>query len=237
MTEKGSLKVTLAIYTLNEIDGMRAVMPRIRREWCDEIIVIDGGSTDGTVEFARELGLPVYRQSEPRWGGAHREAYARARGDVVIDFSPDGNSLPELIPGLISKIKEGYDMVIASRYTADAKSEDDTPVTAFGNHLFTGMVNLIFGGHFTDSLVIFRAFRMDFLNRAGITNRTLPQCVTVLTCIRAARMKAKTTDIPGDEPRRIGGKPKMNPLIDGLRILRVMFNELFSKIPEMARTV
>ncbi|HTL48846.1 MAG TPA: glycosyltransferase family 2 protein [Verrucomicrobiae bacterium] len=220
-------KVTLAVYTLNEIDGMRAVMPKVRKEWCDEIIVIDGGSTDGTVEYAREQGYAVYRQKEPRWGGAHREAYSRAAGDIVIDFSPDGNSVPELIPQLVAKIKEGYDMVIASRYTGGAKSDDDTAVTGFGNSLFTFLVNLLFGCRYTDSLVIYRAFTRPFLEKAGVVNCSLPQCVTVLTCIRAAKIKARTADVPGDEPPRIGGHPKMNPLIDGLRVLAVIFKEFF----------
>ena len=228
------MTVTLALYTLNEIDGLRVVMPRIRREWCDEIILIDGGSTDGTVEYARESGIPVYRQKEPRWGGAHREAYHRATGDIIIDFSPDGNSVPELIPVLIEKMREGYDMVVASRYTGGARSEDDTPVTGFGNHLFTGLVNFFFRAHFTDSLVIYRALRKSFLERAGLVDVTLPQCVTVLTCIRAAKLGARTLDIPGDEPKRIGGKPKMNPLIDGLRVLSVILREFFGL--EVTRT-
>lgn len=238
MTAAGCSKVTLAIYTLNEIAGLKAILPEIRREWCDEIIVIDGGSTDGTVEFAEQAGLPVYRQTEPRWGGAHREAYRRATGDIIIDFSPDGNSKPELIPALIAKMREGYDMVIASRYTGGAHSEDDTPVTGFGNALFTRLVNLLFGAAFTDSLVIYRAMRRDFLERAGLLDVSLPQCVTVLTCIRAAKTGARTLDIPGDEPKRIGGATKMNPWIDGWRVLSVIVGEYLQRgIPATASRV
>jgi hypothetical protein len=61
-------------------------------------------------------------------------------GDVVITFSPDGNSIAELIPELVNKMKEGYDMVIVSRYLNEAKSEDDDIITAFGNWLFTKTV-------------------------------------------------------------------------------------------------
>jgi len=52
----------LLVFTLNEIDGMKQIMPRIQREWVDEIFIVDGGSTDGTVEFARENGYAVYVQ-------------------------------------------------------------------------------------------------------------------------------------------------------------------------------
>ena len=52
----------LLIMTLNEIDGMKQIMPRIQRGWVDDILVVDGGSTDGTVEFSREGGYAVYVQ-------------------------------------------------------------------------------------------------------------------------------------------------------------------------------
>jgi glycosyltransferase involved in cell wall biosynthesis len=59
------MKVTLLIPTLNEVTGMRVIMPQIKREWCDQIIILDGGSTDGTIEYAREHGYTVHVQKEP----------------------------------------------------------------------------------------------------------------------------------------------------------------------------
>ncbi|MEE9543748.1 MAG: hypothetical protein V3V95_08195, partial [Thermodesulfobacteriota bacterium] len=47
------LKITILILTLNEIDGMKEIMPRIKEEWYDQLIVVDGGSTDGTIEWSR----------------------------------------------------------------------------------------------------------------------------------------------------------------------------------------
>jgi glycosyltransferase involved in cell wall biosynthesis len=45
------MKTTLLVMTLNEINGMKAIMPQIDRAWCDQIIIVDGGSTDGTIEW------------------------------------------------------------------------------------------------------------------------------------------------------------------------------------------
>lgn len=59
------MKVTLLIPTLNEIDGMRAIMPLIKKEWCDQIIILDGKSTDGTIEYAKKQGYFVYVQKKP----------------------------------------------------------------------------------------------------------------------------------------------------------------------------
>src|SRR3990172_10183794 len=105
------MKTTLFVPTLNEIDGMRVIMPRVKREWVDEILVLDGGSTDGTVEYAKDHGYPVLMQRCKGTRYAYNEALAQIQSGIVIPFSPDGNSIPELIPPLIEKSKEGYDMV------------------------------------------------------------------------------------------------------------------------------
>ena len=119
------MKATLLIMTWNEIDGMKAIMPQVKKEWCEQIIVVDGGSTDGTIEWARDHGYFVYVQKQRGFRHAYNEVLPYIDGDVVVTFSPDGNSVPELIPQLVSKMGEGYDMVIASRYKDGAHSDDD----------------------------------------------------------------------------------------------------------------
>lgn len=218
------MTVTLVLYTLNEIDGMRVILPQIRREWVDELIVIDGGSTDGTVEYCREHGITLFRQTEPSWAGAYREAHRRAKGDVLVDFSPDGNSLPEGIPLLAAKIREGYDLAIASRYAKGAHSDDDSPVTGFGNALFTGLINLLFGGKLTDTLVIFRAYRKNLIPELGL-DTGLDHAFTPQLCIRALQQHKKIADVPLSEPKRIGGQRKMQILYCGWLAIRIILKE------------
>jgi len=208
--------------TLNEIEGMRVIMPSIDRRWVDQILVIDGGSTDGTVEWAQQNGYETYVQKQKGFRHAYIEAWPLVRGDVVITFSPDGNSVPELIPELIDKMKQGYDMVIASRYLGDAKSDDDDIVTGFGNWLFTRTVNLLHGGKYTDVMVIYRAYRKAMAQELGLGEEdayALPEKLfrtkiswEPLLSVRAARANLKITEIPGDEPARIGGERKLQVL-------------------------
>ena len=131
------MKFTLLVMTLNEIEGMKTIMPRVKKEWIDQIIIVDGGSTDGTIEWADENGYTVYVQKKKGFRHAYEEVMPLVQGDIIITFSPDGNSIAELIPDLVSKMKKGYDMVIVSRYLDDAKSEDDDFLTGFGNWFFT----------------------------------------------------------------------------------------------------
>ncbi|MDR3640915.1 MAG: glycosyltransferase family 2 protein [Humidesulfovibrio sp.] len=194
-------------------------MPKIKRDWVDQIIVVDGGSKDGTIEWSREQGYEVYVQKKKGFRHAYCEVMPLVTGDVILTFSPDGNSVPELIPDLVQKMREGYDMVIASRYLGDAKSEDDDPVTAFGNWLFTKTINILHGGHYTDAMVIYRAYKTQMVHDLELMDegayRTAERLFFTkiswepLLSVRAAKRKLKITEIPGDEPARIGGERKL----------------------------
>jgi len=231
------MKTTLLIPTLNEIDGMKEIMPKIKKEWCEQIIILDGGSTDGTIEYAKENGYFVYVQQKPGFRHGYTEVLPYIEGDIVITFSPDGNSIPELIPPLIAKMKEGYDMVIASRYLEGAKSEDDDLVTAFGNWLFTRTVNFLYQGHYTDAMVIYRAYKTRLIYDLELNKdegystaeklfRTQVSWEPLLS-VRAIKRKLRITEIPGDEPPRIGGVRKLKILKWGAVYYFQFFRELF----------
>jgi len=204
--------------TLNEIEGIRKIMPLVRKEWCDQILIVDGNSADGTAAYARSQGYEVILQSRPGIRFAYFDAFPHVRGDIVVTFSPDGNSIPELIPELVRKIESGFDMVIASRYLPPAKSQDDDLLTAFGNWAFTRAINVLHGGHYTDAMVIYRAYRTRLFwelaldrEEAYAPEKLFGTVIGVepLLSIRAAKRKLKVTEIPGDEPRRVGGQRKL----------------------------
>jgi glycosyltransferase involved in cell wall biosynthesis len=231
------VKVTLLVLTLNEIEGIRTIMPRVKRDWCDQIIILDGGSKDGTIEYAKEKGYFVYVQKRPGFRHAYSEVLPYIKGDVVVTFSPDGNSIPELIPSLIEKMKEGYDMVIGSRYLDGAKSEDDDLITAFGNWFFTKTINVLHGGQYTDSIVIFRAYKTKLIYDLELDKDEAYSMVEKLfrttisweplLSVRAAKKKLKVAEIPADEPRRIGGTRKLQILRWGGAYYSQIVREVF----------
>jgi len=214
------MKVTLVIPVLNEIVGLKTIMPQIKREWYDQILFIDGQSTDGTLEWLKQNNYPVVVQQKKGMRNAYMEALPFIEGDVILTFSPDGNSVSELIPACIDKMKEGYDMVIVSRYAPGAHSDDDDAITGFGNFMFTKvLINFLHGAKYTDAMVIYRAYKKSLISELGLDKDSAYEFEEKLfktnvsweplLSIRAARAKKKITEIPGDEPARIGGERKL----------------------------
>jgi len=213
------MDVTLLVMTLNEIDGMKQIMPQIDRSWVSQIIIVDGGSTDGTCEWALKNNYQLYKQKKRGFRHAYEEVWPLIKGDWVITFSPDGNSVPSLIPKLISKMNEGFDMVIASRYLDNAISYDDDFLTKFGNWFFTRTVNFLHRANYTDVMVIYRIYHRDLKNDLNLDDDESFSYVEKffhtkiswepLLSVRCAKAKLRVTEIPGDEPPRIGGERKL----------------------------
>jgi len=229
--------VTLFIPTLNEVDAMRKIMPRVKREWVDQILVVDGRSPDGTAEYARAQGYDVHVQTGKGLRNAYQEGWPLIRGEITITFSPDGNCIPELIPSIIEKVKEGYDMVVVSRYLDGAKSEDDNWITGFGNWFCTHvLVNGLHRAKFTDVMGIYRAYKTRLFYDLDIDKdesyATEKLWFTKIGCeplisTRAAKRRLKVAEIPGDEPKRLGGKPKLQLIQWGGALFSQVIRELW----------
>jgi glycosyltransferase involved in cell wall biosynthesis len=230
------MNVSLFIPTLNERLSMEQVMPKVDTSLFSQILVSDGNSKDGTADYARSLGYDVHVQTQKGIRFAYIEAWPRLTGDYVITFSPDGNCPPEDLPRLIEKAKEGYDLVVASRYLPPAKSEDDGLITGFGNWLFTRTVNVLHGAKYTDAMTIFRIYRTSLFYELQIDQEeayALPEKlyftrlgVEPLLSVRAARAKCRVAEIPSNEPRRLAGDAKVQILRWGAAYYTQFFLEL-----------
>jgi len=221
------MKVSIVVFELNEIDGMQAMMPRIKREWYDELIIVDGGSTDGTIEYARKNGYDLFVQKQRGVGAAMNEAVRKVSGDVIILFAPDGSFLPEMIPPIIQKLEQGYDIINVTRYSQGARSYDDTIFTSIGNKCFTAMANVFFGRYyrFTDFLYTYLAFRRTLVEELKMDSTLMTWGQIFL--LRGAKRNLKIAEIPSDEPRRIGGEVKVPKLRAAVQLVTTIIRERF----------
>jgi glycosyltransferase involved in cell wall biosynthesis len=231
------MKVTILALTLNEVAGVQAILPAIDPAWYHQLVVVDGGSTDGTVEWCRAHGFEVVMQRRRGIRFAYLEVLDRIEGDVVLTLSPDGNCPVAFIPALIETLAQGHDLVIGSRYLGDARSEDDDLVTAFGNWLFTRTVNLLHGGCYSDAMVIYRAFRRSLIAELDLDKEEtyrLPERLfgTIISwepimSVRAAKARKRIAEVAVGEPPRIGGERKLQVLRWGAAYYFQFWYELF----------
>jgi len=210
------MSTAIIIPALNEIDGVKKILPQLKKEWAEDIVLIDGNSTDGTVEETIKQGFKVIQQKNKGVGNAMRLGVKNTESEYVMFFSPDGNHVPEDIPKLISKIKEGYDMVHLSRFGKNSSSEDADLYfySAFGNKLFAFLINIFFGGHYTDALNGFRIFTRKAFEELHTTSESI--IIDQETYILALKKKYKIASIDGDEPKRIGGMRTGGSLVTGI---------------------
>lgn len=202
-SETGNPTVTLFIPVRNEIEGLKVIMPRINSEWCDEILIVDGNSSDGSKDFLLASGYQVVDQKSRGVKGAFWEGFELASGEIIIPFSPDGNSLPEDIPRLIEKMREGYSIVVASRYKDGLVSEDDNLASRLANKAFTGLINILFGTRCSDCLNMYKAFYKTHLYDLGI-DKLRDEHSEIMLLTRGARYGLRITEIASMEYRRIG---------------------------------
>ena len=220
---------TIFVLTLDEIDGVSSIMPKVKKEWADQIVLVDGGSTDGTIEKAKELGFDVIHQKNKGEGNACRVGTDATESDFVMFFSPDGNDVPTDIPKLIQKTKEGFDVVHISRFGKESISEDANWLERFGNNMFTFLVNSFFGGTYTDALNGFRIIKRKLWDELKTDAQFLN--IEQQTCIRLAKRKIPIYEIEGMEPKRIGGERKMRPLTTGAQLSYQIIKEfIFWKV-------
>tara|TARA_Y100001936_G_scaffold225417_1_gene243885 strand:+ start:29447 stop:30118 length:672 start_codon:yes stop_codon:yes gene_type:complete len=222
------MKISLIIPTLNEIDGMKKIIPLIQKEWVDEIIIVDGGSTDGTIEEAEKFGFIVIKQkTKGKHGAAIHDGFEYTDADILIMFGADGNNEPNEIPKIISKMKEGYDQVIVARFGKTSINEDAGLIDGFGNKLFTFLANIFYGGKLVDTLSSSRAITRKAWNEIRLDD--FDMTLVYQMSIRGLIKKQKIVDIDGNEPARIGGKRKMYRIPTGLKLCSLLFRELFWK--------
>jgi len=231
------MKVALLIPTLNEIEGIRAIIPRIKKGWVDEIVFVDGNSSDGTPEYAERNNYILFSENGQGLRRTMLKAIDEIESDTIITFSPDGNCIPELIPSLIEKMKEGYDMVIVSRYRDGAKSYDDNLITSFGNWMFTTLVNVLYGAKYTDAMTIYRIYKKSLIKELDMDKEitySTPERLfftriswELILSVRAAKRRLKIAEIPGDEPARIGGEAKLQVFKWGAAYLFQVIREKF----------
>lgn len=233
-------KIALVLTTLNELEGSRVIFPKIDLSLFSGVMVLDGKSNDGTIDYFEEQGIEVLIQSRPGFRFGMYEMYEVMKTreiDYILTFSPDGNCDPATLPNFVKFCNGDWDLIIGSRYKDDARSDDDDFLTALGNIFFTRMTNLLFGSRFTDVFSIYRAFTLEAVESLMLQDEYsyLPMerffktklGWEPLMSFRAARLGLRVAEVAVGEPRRIGGERKLQVFKWGASFLAQLLRELW----------
>ncbi len=223
------VKRSLILLTLNEIEGLRALADRLPFHAVDECVAVDGGSTDGTVEFLTARGIRVVGQSRRGRGQAFQIGVRESQGEHLVFFSPDGNEDPDDIPKLLARLDEGWEMAIGSRFLPGSRNEEDGarfPVRAWANRAFTWLANRLWnrGPYITDTINGYRAVTKRAFQRMAIDADGF--VVEYQMSIRAMKLGLRVMELPTQEGNRIGGMSTAKSLPTGMRFLRFLWHEL-----------
>jgi len=208
-------RVSVVIPALNEEATIADVVRAVPRQVASDVIVVDNGSDDRTVERAQEAGARVVRESRRGYGSACSAGVRALAADceIVVFIDGDGSEYPELMGKLVEPILEGtHDFVLGSRLRGRREPGSMSFPQVFAGRMIGLMLRAIYGIHYTD-MGPFRAIRRDALLGLGLREMTYGWPLEMQ--MRAARARLRILEVPVDYRRRTGGKSKISGTIRG----------------------
>lgn len=222
------VSVSIVIPAKNEERGLQIILPKLTELYPKaEILVVDDGSTDGTVDVANQYNVRVISHNYSKGNGAAIKTGARAAGgDVLVFMDADGQHHPEDIQKLLDQYVNGYDLVVGSR----GRESQASGLRALGNGFYNVLASKIVGHKIQDLTSGFRVVNAEkfreflFLLPNGFSYPT----TSTMAFFRAG-YSVSYVDI--DVSERVGNS-HINLVRDGVRFLLIIFKigTLFSPL-------
>ncbi len=225
------LTKSLVLIVWNELQGCKTDVPLLPREGFDEVFAIDGGSSDGTVEYLQSQGIQVHRQRHRSLNAAYAEAVALAKSEAVVVFFPKGTIAPSTVAQLAAGIDAGADIVVASRNLSGAHNEEDDHMLKprkWGVGLLSLTAAILWrreGWRIRDVLHGVKAFTVDAYRRMQIADTGVT--IDLEMTVRAYRLRIPRTEIPVVENARAHGQTHFRIWPTGKKLARFLAVEPF----------
>jgi glycosyltransferase involved in cell wall biosynthesis len=213
--------VSLVIPVRNEARNVASVLEQIADD-VDEIILVDGDSTDVTVITARAYrpDVRIVAQQGRGKGSALRTGFEAATGDIIVMMDADGSMSPQEIRHYVHFLTNGYDFVKGSRFISGGGSLDITWFRQLGNWFLLTVFNTAYEAHLTDLNYGFCAFQRRYLEHLHLSATGFE--IEAEMTVRAMQAGLRITEVPSLELPRRSGESNLHAIRDGIRVLRTV---------------
>lgn len=224
------MKISLCLMTWNEFGGCQLDVPKLPRDAFDEMYCIDGGSTDGTVEYLNSHGIKVYKQPKKGLNAAYVHANEVSSCDAVVVFFPKGTTPVEDLRKFRPLLENGYELIIASRQIERSVNEEDIHwwrprkvavwllafVSMFIWHREGYWIRDVLHGH--------KAFTKGAFNKMKILEHGLS--IDIEMVVRSYKLRIMRCEFPTKETARLSGATRFKIWPTGMKLLSYLWFEL-----------
>lgn len=223
------MTVGLCFITWNELQGCRHDIPLIDTSQFDQVYCIDGGSTDGTIEYLQKQGITVYLQTAKGLNQACMDGVRHCKCDAFVFFHPKGTIPVEDIYKFRQYFENGYELVVGSRMMKESVNEEDEKIFKFRKWFVLGLgllAKILFqreGNTIWDTLHGFRGMTVDAFWKLSISD--FDPSVDIEMVCRSYKLSVKRIEFPTKENARLAGKTHFKALSTGMKLLKYMLWE------------
>ncbi len=227
------MKISLCLLVWNEMEGCKIDLPKIDFNKFDEVYAIDGGSTDGTVEYLETYKIPVHKQPKKGLNAAYTHAVDMSTCDAVIVFFPKGTTPVEDLYKFREKFDTGYELIVTSRMIKGAINEEDKHFfrprkwAVKGLAIVAAIIWKREGYRIRDVLHGVKGFTKNAFVSMNILDHGLS--IDIEMVIRSYKLRIKRTEFPTIESPRLHGESHFKFWKTGKQLLKYLFFELFRK--------
>jgi len=216
--------VSVVIPAMNEAENLPYVFKTLP-DWIHEVVLVDGNSTDDTVDVARDLwpDVKVVEQQGKGKGDALITGFEACTGDIIVMVDADGSADGNEIVSYVSALVSGADFAKGSRFANGGGTDDMTFIRKLGNWALCTIVNRKFGARYTDLCYGYNAFWRHCLDKISLDCTGFE--IETLINIRVVKAGLKVQEIPSYEYLRIHGASNLRAVRDGFRVLKVILKE------------